>query len=180
MITLIRFGKKIYNPKKNTKKQIEDFAKELRTIPAVVEVSFNLYVAHYILYRFQKAIKDQKVKGKSMKSIYKPLTEAYRKTKPYGTKGKFWINTGELVETLGVYVTKSKGIRYTHIGWRGNTRWRKDQKKVSLRDNILWLENRRPLIKPIVESAKSNTTWLWKRYKRLIRDNQELLKELHH
>lgn len=174
MISVIKFSKKFYRPKSRTLKQIEQFAKEIDMPFDAVYKSFTIYVAHYILYRFKKAVREQKVNGKSFKSQYKPLSKKYQKTKPYNTRNKFWINSGALVEKLGVYATNSMIV---HIGFRGNPKYLKSKDKVSFREVLKYVEygtknmEARPLLRPIVISTRKNIGRLWKRYKQIVTES---------
>lgn len=174
MVSIIKFSKQFYKPKSRTIKQIEKFAKEIDMPFEAVYKSFTIYVAHYILFKFKKAVREQRVNGKQFKSIYKPLNKDYRKRKPYGTKGKFWINSGELVEKLGVYATRQNIV---HIGFRGKKDFIKTKDKVRFSQVLMWVEYgtkkmpARPLLRPIVVSTRKNINRLWVRYKRVVLEN---------
>lgn len=173
MISIIRFSRQFYRPKSRTLEQIEDYADEIGMPFEAVYKAFTIYVAHYILYRFKKSVREQKVNGKSFSSTYKPLSKSYQKTKPMATRNKFWINSGALVEKLGVYATRGNIV---HIGFRGNPSYIKTKDKVKFRDVLKYVEYgtknipARPLLRPIMISTRKNIGRLWLRYKTVVNE----------
>lgn len=171
MISIIKFSKKFYRPKSRTLKDIEKFAKEIGLPYSAVYRNFTIYVAHYILYRFKKAVREQRVSGKPFKSIYKPLNKQYKATKPYSTRSKFWINSGALVNKLGVYAVKNNIV---HIGFRGRKNFIKNRDKVKFSEVLKYVEYgtrkmpARPLLRPIMISTRKNIGQLWRRYKNIV------------
>lgn len=164
MISIIKVAKEKYKPLKKNRDLIEELALERGVSKEYIELSFNIFVAHYITSRIKKAVKDQVILRKRMRSVYKPLNKQYRKTKPYGTKGKFWIKDDKLIRKLGVYVTNDKVV---HIGFRGNPSYIKNKPKIKFKMILRYLEygtNKipaRPLIRPILKSTRKNINWLW-------------------
>jgi len=147
---------------------------------------FTIYVAHYILYRIRKAVKEQKISGRSMKSTYKPLNPKYKRTKPKETRNKFWIKNDILIRKLGVYMAGKN--RAVYIGFRGNKRFISSQDKVKFVKTLHALEYGsrkknippRPLVRPIMISTRKNITWLYKRFEKDIRIGTLNLKSVKH
>jgi len=133
---------------------LSDIANETNTDIDKIVWYFSKYIASIINYQIKKSIESQKVVGKSMKSVYKPLNKKYSKSKPYGTKTKFWINSGFLVNNIKVY--QSGGTLYVgvpeKIKYKGS--------KISVKKVILYMEKGtkkqppRPLITPIVRELE--------------------------
>lgn len=181
MISIIKFSKEFYKPKSKTLEDIQELAEDLGLEYQSLYTAFTIYTAHFILFKFKKAIDEQKVNGKTFKSQYKSLSKRYKAQKPSATRNKFWIQNGDLFNQLGVYATRGKIV---HIGFRGNKRFIKDKPKVDLRNNLMWVEygtkkmKARPLLRPIVAGVRKNIPWLWERYKRLLYDNNNQLEKL--
>lgn len=107
---------------------------------------FAIYLARIIAMRVQEAIKTQKINGKSMKSIYTPLSSSYKNTKVTKNKNKFWINTEFLVKNLKVYRAGRYGDIY--IGFPKNVKHPTNDTRVQ--DIMMYNEAKRPLFKPIL------------------------------
>jgi len=173
MIEVIRVPKIKYTPFRNNKDLIEEYCADKGLEYEVVRSAFTLYVAHYILSRVKKAVKEQKIGSYKMRSKYKRLSPRYRKSKPWGTKTKFWINSGQLINKLGVYVDTKREV---YIGFRGNVRYINSKSKVKFKVVLMVMEYgskkknipARPLIRPITKLVRKNITWLWDRFKKQV------------
>lgn len=173
MISIIKISKTLHLPKskKRGSDDIKLFCLDHGLDYKIVRDAYTLYVAHYFLYRFKKAVKEQKIGNTRMKSLYKPLNRNYRKSKPWGVRGKFWINSGELVKKLGIYIDKKNIV---HVGFRGNPTYLNNKSKVEFKKVLKYMEygtkkmRARPLIRPILSLVSKNTPWLWARFKKEI------------
>jgi hypothetical protein len=171
MISIIEVSKEKYKPMSKRKDLIKEYAEEAQLSEDFIRSLFTIYVSHYILHQIRKSVKQQMVKGKKMKRVYKPLSKSYKKTKPWGTKTKFWINSGALIKKLGVYVDTDKRV---HIGFRGNPTYLNNKSKVEFKKVLKYMEYGtkkmppRPLIRPILKVTAKNITWLFFRFKRTV------------
>ena len=91
------------NPSQRLDSQIMEVAKRQGTSVNRIELLFCNYIAMVLRKRIQDSIIFQQVNGIPMRRLYPALSASYKKRKPWGTKGKFYVNTGWLRDNIGVY-----------------------------------------------------------------------------
>lgn len=83
----------------------ETFKQDLNTKhrEGTLENAFSMYLAYLIVKRVQEAVKLQQLNGVPMKTLYKPLSNSYNKSKPKQTQDKFWKNSDYLIKNLKIW-----------------------------------------------------------------------------
>lgn len=132
--------------------------------PAYLQADFSLYLSKVFKERVANSIRTQKIGGRTMKSLYRPLTINYKRSKPWGTKTKFWINSGFLLSQLTVWRAGDK-IR---VGIKSNVKYPNSDTKAAR--VILWLERgtsnipARPLFTTHARFMSKNISSYFKHY----------------
>ena len=128
---------------------------------------FTLFLAMLIKRHISNAVKTQKISGKPMRLVYKPLSHRYNKSKPKKTQNKFWVNQDFLIKNIKVWQLKNGDV---FIGYRANavhkaTPYRKGKKRVKASDLMVYLEKGtkkippRPLFTIIVRNVAKNISF---------------------
>ena len=163
-----------YTPlqKPKSKHLVEIIAEERGIVPDRVIYLFALYLSRLLRLRIQESVKHQKLGNKPMKQIYKPLSPAYKKTKKWGTKNKFWVNTGWLIENIHVW-------RQGHDIWVGyGNKVRHPETKAKAQNIIIWLEKgtknipARPLFTPNFVYVRKNIGRFFKKFVKMCDENK--------
>jgi len=162
---LIRVNKVIdYQPlKRKTSKSVqrEEQIKNLSELTGLTEdqivLRFGYYLSQIVKLRIKDSVAKQKVGNKRFSTVYKPLSEEYKKRKRYNTRDKFWINTGRLINSIEV--------------WRWKNRIFVGIKDKEVHKLILFLEKgtkngvpARPLVFPIIKNISSRIDAYFNQY----------------
>ena len=129
--------------------------------------AFTLFLAVLIRRHVQNAVKTQKIGGKPMSMVYKPLSPKYNQSKPLQTQGKFWRNTDFLIANLKVWQLKNGDV---FVGYRGNavhrgTPYQAGKKRVKASQVMVYMEKGtkkmppRPLFSVIVRNIAKNISF---------------------
>lgn len=181
-MTLINITKSLkYSPlsKNNTRNKnrydtLFDIAVATKRNTDQLELEFAQYIARIIRDRARLFVQTQKIGNRPMNVIYKPLNENYNKSKPQSSQGKFWINSGELINKLTVYTN----IGHVYVGFPNFSIY----KKTGVRHQKVmnWMEhgNRRiparPLFTPIVTMISKNLDQYFNQYLKLMHYDKTL------
>lgn len=90
--------------------EVRKWAKFFGVTPKVLIFSYSMYILQVLKLRVQESVKKQKVGRRSMKSLYKPLSKNYKK-KNKESEGKFWVDTGTLINSMRVWATSENNVK---------------------------------------------------------------------
>ena len=169
-----------YQPLTKSKKgraYIIAVAKEFNTSEELLMRKFTFFLGMLVKRHIQNAVKTQKISGKPMRMVYKPLSSKYKASKPKSTRDKFWINSGFLIENLKLWQLKNGDV---FIGYRGNAvhkgkPYRRGSKRVKASDVMVYVERGtkkippRPLFTIIVRNIAKNISFYLEMFVNTIR-----------
>lgn len=157
-------------PMSKSKKKLEivsNLIANKKLTPEKLQLEFTQYLAVVLRERVKDSVQKQTIAGAPMKRLYKPLNPEYRKSKPWGTKGKFWVKTHTLIDTLSVW----REGNVVKIGWKRSVTYQ--DSGVSVADVAMWVENgtdkmpARPLFKPHMAFISKNISQYFKHFVKL-------------
>lgn len=142
---------------------------EISSVSSLFEVdndaviySFGRYLADIIRLRVKEAVATQMIAGVSMKKLYPPLSDSYKRRKVQANRDRFWVNTDWLIKNLKVWKYK----REIFIGYPPGHVHAKGRAKASL--VMMWVEQgtkkmpARALFGPVVKAVSKRIDDYWK------------------
>jgi len=128
---------------------------------------FIMFLAELVKTKIQHSVQTQTIAGKPMRLIYPKLSPKYNASKPKSSQGKFWINSGFLIENLRIWQVKNGNV---FIGYRGNAvhkgkPYMQGHKRVKASEVMLYVERGtrkmppRPLFTVIVKVIAKNISF---------------------
>lgn len=142
--------------RKETGETFKTMLKTTKHREGTLENAFSMYVAYLIVKKVQGGVRLQQVNGQPMKSVYKPLSKAYNKSKPKATQDKFWKNSDYLIKHLKIWRNRASifvGYPYSakHPDNRSNL-----TNVMKYNEFGTKLIQARPLFKPIISNIIKN------------------------
>lgn len=135
-----------------------------------VVAAFAMYLAELLRQKVKHCVKTQMIAGVPMKTVYKELSEQWKKRKNPRHKDDFWVNTEFLIRSLRIW-RKGSDIYMGHPPTVLHPESKKAGQRVSAAHIMLWLERgtndgipARPLFTPIVKSISRNIDGYWRHF----------------